>query len=90
MTASAVAVAGLIGFVGLIVPHVMRSVVGPDHRRLIPAATLAGGLFLTLCDTLARTVASPIEIPVGVITALVGGPFFLVLLRRRRHGGWNE
>lgn len=90
MTASAVAVAGLIGFVGLIVPHVMRSIVGPDHRRLIPAATLAGGLFLTLCDTLARTVVAPIEIPVGVITALVGGPFFLVLLRRRRHGGWSE
>ncbi len=90
MTASAVAVAGLIGFVGLIVPHVMRTIVGPGHRRLIPAATLAGGLFLTLCDTLARTVASPIEIPVGVITALVGGPFFLVLLRRRRHSGWTE
>ena len=90
MTASAVAVAGLIGFVGLIVPHVMRSVVGPDHRRLIPAATLAGGLFLTLCDTLARTLIAPIEIPVGVVTALVGGPFFLVLLRRRRHGGWSE
>lgn len=90
MTAAAVAVAGLIGFVGLIVPHVMRSIVGPDHRRLIPAATLAGGLFLALGDTLARTVAAPIEIPVGVITALVGGPFFLVLLRRRRHGAWNE
>ena len=90
MTASAVAVAGLIGFVGLIVPHAMRSIVGPDHRRLIPAATLAGGLFLTLCDTLARTLVAPIEIPVGVITALVGGPFFLILLRRRRHGGWSE
>jgi len=68
----------------------MRSVVGPDHRRLIPATMLAGGLFLTLCDTLARTLVAPIEIPVGVITALVGGPFFLILLRRRRHGGWSE
>jgi len=90
MTAAGVAVAGLIGFVGLIVPHAMRGLVGPDHRRLIPAATLAGGLFLTLCDTLARTLVAPIEIPVGVITALVGGPFFLMLLRRRRHGGWSE
>ncbi len=89
-TAAAVGLAGLIGFVGLIVPHLMRSLVGPDHRRLVPAAALAGGWFLVLCDALARTVLAPIEIPVGVITALIGGPFFLVLLRRRRQHGWLE
>ncbi len=89
-TAAAVGLAGLIGFVGLIVPHLMRSLVGPDHRRLVPAAALAGGWFLALCDALARTVIAPIELPVGVITAMIGGPFFLVLLRRRRHHGWLE
>ena len=88
MTASAVAIAGLIGFVGLVVPHVVRSLVGPDHRRLLPAAALAGGLFLTACDSLARTVLAPREIPVGVITALAGGPFFLWILRKRRKAGW--
>ncbi len=89
LTAAAVALAGLIGFVGLIVPHVMRGVVGSDHRRLIVASAVGGGLFLVFCDTLARTLAAPIEIPVGVLTALAGGPFFLILLRRRRHG-WLE
>ncbi len=81
---AAVALAGLIGFVGLIVPHAVRQVVGASHRRLVPAAALAGGGFLVVCDTLARTVCYPRELPVGVITALIGGPFFLVLLRRRR------
>jgi iron complex transport system permease protein len=89
-TAAAVGLAGLIGFVGLIVPHLARSLVGPDHRRLIPAAALAGGWFLALCDALARTVIAPVEMPVGVITALLGGPFFLFLLRRRRQHGWLE
>ena len=89
-TAAAVGLAGLIGFVGLIVPHLMRSLVGPDHRRLVPAAALAGGWFLILCDALARTVIAPVEIPVGVITALIGGPFFLILLRKRRQHGWLE
>jgi iron complex transport system permease protein len=88
ITASAVATAGLIGFVGLVVPHVVRSLIGPDHRRLIPGAALAGGLFLAVCDTLARTVLAPREIPVGVITALAGGPFFLWILRQRRKSGW--
>jgi iron complex transport system permease protein len=88
VTASAVATAGLIGFVGLVVPHVVRSLVGPDHRRLIPAAALGGGLFLAACDILARTVLAPREVPVGVITALVGGPFFLWILRQRRKMGW--
>ncbi len=84
--AAAVALAGLIGFVGLIVPHAVRQVTGPDHRRLIPAAAVAGGAFLVVCDALARSLVTGREIPVGVITALTGGPFFLVLLRRRREG----
>lgn len=87
--ASAVALGGLIGFVGLIVPHAVRHVVGADHRRLLPACALAGGLFLVLCDTVARFAAQPLELPVGVITALTGGPFFLFLLRRRKKG-WVE
>ena len=89
VTAAAVGVGGLIGFVGLIVPHTLRSLVGPDHRRLIPAAALGGGAFLAVCDAVARSVLS-VEIPVGVVTALIGGPFFLVLLRRRRQPGWVE
>lgn len=88
ITAAAVAVAGLIGFVGLIVPHAMRASVGADHRRLLPASALAGGAFLALCDAAARTIMAPREIPVGVITALLGGPFFLFILRRRRKQGW--
>jgi iron complex transport system permease protein len=87
LAALAVGVAGLIGFVGLIVPHIMRTLVGGDHRRLIPAAALGGGAFLAACDALARTVM-PVEIPVGVITALLGGPFFLFLLKRRHTPGW--
>ncbi len=90
ITASAVALAGLIGFVGLIVPHALRAWLGPEHRRLIPAAALGGGTFLAVCDALARTALAPVEIPVGVVTALLGGPFFLLLLRRRRGGGWLE
>ena len=89
MTAAAVAMSGLIGFVGLIVPHALRALVGPGHRRLIPAAALAGGCFLVVCDAFARTVFTPIEVPVGVVTALLGGPFFLWLLRRRA-AGWME
>ena len=90
MAASAVAIAGLIGFVGLIVPHVMRNVVGPDHRRLIPASILSGGVFLALCDAVARTLLHGVEIPVGVVTALLGGPFFMLLLRRKHREGWLE
>ncbi|MEW6283055.1 MAG: iron chelate uptake ABC transporter family permease subunit, partial [Candidatus Eremiobacterota bacterium] len=84
VTAAAVSVSGLIGFLGLIVPHLARSVVGPDHRVLLPAAALGGGAFLVLCDTLARTVAGAQELPVGVITALLGAPFFFWLLHRRK------
>ncbi|MGQ9504886.1 MAG: FecCD family ABC transporter permease [Thermogutta sp.] len=83
MIASVVAICGPIGFVCLIVPHITRLLVGPEHGRLIPAAALLGGAFLVVCDTVARTVLAPSEIPVGVITSLLGGPFFLWLLIKR-------
>ena len=83
MIASVVAICGPIGFVCLIVPHITRLLVGPEHGRLIPAAAILGGAFLVACDTVARTVLAPTEIPVGVITSLLGGPFFLWLLLRR-------
>jgi iron complex transport system permease protein len=84
LTASAVTSAGSIGFVGLIVPHACRFAFGPDHRVLIPAAALAGGSFLVLADTLARTVLAPQQLPVGVVTSLVGAPIFLYQLHRLR------
>ena len=84
LTATAVSVAGNIGFVGLIVPHLMRLIVGSDHRVLLPAAALFGGLFLVLSDTLARTVLAPRQLPVGVVTALLGVPLFLLLLNKAR------
>ena len=86
LTAAAVAVAGPIGFVGIIVPHVLRLVVGTDHRILLPASALGGALFLCLCDTLTRLAFLPLgaEPPVSVLTAILGGPFFLVLLWKRR------
>jgi iron complex transport system permease protein len=82
LTALAVSIAGTIGFVGLIVPHLMRLIVGADHRRLLPAAALFGGGFLVVADTLARNLFSPRQLPVGVLTALVGVPLFLLLLHR--------
>jgi iron complex transport system permease protein len=82
IAAAGVAFTGVIGFVGLIVPHGVRLVVGSDHRALLPLSFLAGAGFLTLADLLARTVMAPVEIPIGVITAFVGVPFFLILLRR--------
>ena len=84
LTASAVSIAGNIGFVGLIVPHLMRLLVGSDHRILFPAAAMFGGLFLVLSDTLARTVLAPRQLPVGVVTALLGVPLFLLLLNRAK------
>lgn len=81
-----VAVAGGVGFVGMVVPHLCRLVVGADHRRLLPTVVLAGALLLVVVDTLARTVAAPRELPLGVVTALVGAPFFLWLLRRQAPG----
>ena len=82
----AVAFTGIIGFVGLIIPHMMRILVGPDHRILLPVSALAGGIFLVWADTVARTVLSPTEIPVGIITALCGAPFFIYLLQKNKKG----
>ena len=82
LTAAAVAVAGLIGFVGLMVPHMVRLVLGPDHRRLLPASLLGGAIVLVLADLIARTIIAPVEIPVGIVTAVLGGPFFIWLLVR--------
>jgi iron complex transport system permease protein len=84
LTAAAVSVAGLIGFVGLMTPHILRLVVGSDHRRLVPASILGGAAFMILADLAARTLVRPEEIPVGAVTAVLGGPFFLYLLRRER------
>lgn len=84
MVAAVVAVCGPIVFVGLMAPHICRLLIGPDHRYLVPATLLFGGAFLVLCDTAARTVMDPTELPVGIITALLGGPFFLWLLLGRR------
>jgi len=86
-TAVAVAVSGVIGFVGLIVPHLLRMLLGADHRGLVPASAAGGALLLLVADTLARTLAAPAEIPVGIITSLVGAPIFLWFLQRRASGG---
>ncbi len=82
ITASLICICGIIGFVGLIIPHTMRLVVGPNHKSLIPAACLASATFMVACDTISRTIFSPSEIPIGVITAVIGTPIFLVLLKR--------
>ena len=76
---------GLIGFVGLVVPHLVRMIWGSDHRFLLPASALIGAMLLVLADTLARTVLAPTEIPVGVVTAMGGAPFFIYILRKRGH-----
>jgi iron complex transport system permease protein len=82
-TGSAVALAGPVGFVGIVVPHIVRLIVGADHRIVLPASALFGASFLIACDLIARVVFAPAEVPVGVVTALIGGPFFLWLLFRR-------
>lgn len=84
LTAAAVSAAGLVGFVGLIVPHVARLVGGPNHTRLIPSAMLGGATFLVVADLVARVIAPPTEIPLGIVTAFLGGPLFLYLLRQRK------
>jgi iron complex transport system permease protein len=88
LTGLVTALTGPIGFVGLIVPHALRLRLGADHRALLPCSFLLGAAFLGLCDTLSRTVLAPTEIPVGVITALCGGPFFIWLLRSKRRSLW--
>jgi iron complex transport system permease protein len=82
ITASLICICGIIGFVGLIVPHMMRLVVGPNHKVLIPTTCLAAAVFMVACDVLSRTVFAPVEIPIGVITAIIGAPVFIVLLKK--------
>jgi iron complex transport system permease protein len=82
-TSTAVSLAGPIAFIGIVVPHLIRLIVGVDHRVVLPAAALFGGAFLIVCDVIARTIIAPVELPVGIITAVIGGPFFLWLLVRR-------
>jgi iron complex transport system permease protein len=82
-TGAAISMAGPIGFIGIVVPHLVRLLVGSDHRILLPASTLFGATFLVICDLIARTAMSPIELPVGIVTAMIGGPFFLWLLVRK-------
>jgi iron complex transport system permease protein len=84
LTSAAVSISGLVGFVGLIMPHAVRLILGPDHRVLVPAAALSGAIFLVIADLLARIILAPVEIPVGVITAVIGAPFFLYVLRHNR------
>jgi len=84
LAALSVSVSGIIGFVGLVVPHWIRILIGPDHRRLFPFSFLAGGVFLVISDLCARTILSPAELPIGVITAAVGAPFFIFLLNKKR------
>ncbi|HCG1028488.1 TPA: iron chelate uptake ABC transporter family permease subunit, partial [Pseudomonas aeruginosa] len=81
---AAVAAAGMIGFIGLVVPHLIRLVAGPDHRTLLPASMMAGAILLLLADLLARLALAPAELPIGIVTALIGAPFFLYLLLRGR------
>ena len=84
LTGAVVSVSGMIGFVGMVIPHVVRMAIGSDHRLLMPASALVGGMFLVVSDTIARTAFAPAEIPVGIVTALAGGPFFLYLLLWRK------
>lgn len=83
-----VALCGVISFIGLVVPHLVRLAVGPDHRVLLPASALLGAALLTLSDLLARVVLAPQELPIGIVTALLGAPFFLGLIVRERNRGW--
>ncbi len=87
LVGAGIALAGPIGFIGLLVPHALRALIGPDHRALLPASMLLGGALLVLCDTLSRVVLAPDQLPVGVVTALLGGPFFLVILVREKRRG---
>ena len=87
LTSTAVAFCGSIGFVGLIIPHAMRYVVGSDNRKLIPISAIAGGLLMVWADVLARTISAPLEIPVGIFTSIMGGPFFMYLVIRRKKAG---
>jgi iron complex transport system permease protein len=85
-TAAIVSVVGLIGFVGIIVPHIVRLLVGTSYRRILPLSVIFGAAFLVLCDTVARTVMAPSELPLGVVTAIIGAPVFVLILSVRRMG----
>ncbi|MDR0476658.1 MAG: iron chelate uptake ABC transporter family permease subunit, partial [Desulfobulbaceae bacterium] len=89
VTALCVAVSGVIGFIGLIVPHMLRFLIGPDNRKLIPASALTGALLLLAADTVTRALL-PVEVPIGVLTALIGGPFFGLIFRRKQKAGRYE
>ena len=82
LTAAVISVAGGVGFIGLIAPHCIRLLVGPEHRRLLPLAALLGGVFLVLADVVGRVAAAPLELPLNIVTAVAGVPFFLYLVRR--------
>ena len=84
ISASLVCVCGIIGFVGLIVPHMMRLVVGPNHKILIPTTIVAAAIFMVACDIISRSVFPPLEIPIGVITAIIGAPIFIFLLKTKQ------
>jgi iron complex transport system permease protein len=84
MAGVAVAVTGVVGFVGIVVPHLLRLVIGPSHRLLLPASAVLGAVMLVVADTVARTVVAPAEMPIGILTAAIGAPFFLAILLRQR------
>lgn len=88
LTAAVVSVSGSIGFIGLVIPHIVRLIIGPDHRKLVPLTLIFGGGFLLVADTIARTILAPMELPVGIITALAGGPYFIYLLRNKSKNIW--
>lgn len=87
LVAAAVSFSGIIGFVGLVVPHMVRLLIGPNHKQLLPTSALSGAIFLLIADTVARIILSPLELPVGIITAFLGAPFFIYLLRRNKLAG---
>jgi iron complex transport system permease protein len=86
LAGAAVSFAGLLGFIGLIIPHAMRRIVGSESRALLPMCAIGGGAFVTLCDTAARVIFAPFELPVGILLSILGGPFFLTLLLKRKGG----
>jgi iron complex transport system permease protein len=86
LAGAAVSFAGLLGFIGLMIPHAMRRMVGSGSRALLPMCAIGGGAFVTLCDTVARVVFAPFELPVGILLSVLGGPFFLALLLKRKGG----
>ena len=90
LAGASVSFAGLLGFVGLIVPHMMRRIVGSESKKLLPLSALGGAVFVTICDLLARTVFAPYEIPVGVLMAFIGGPFFIWLLLKQKGGRFRD